>query len=324
MADIPQAGVGPAPYGKPVVATTANWIGAGISLALIVGVGVWGYKLLSRDVKGIPLIEASGLPMRVAPVEPGGEQAEHQGLAVNKVAGFGTAAPAADRVVLAPRRVTLAPEDQPVGQIVAPDPLVTEGEDVTLAALQHTALIDADKAEALQALADQIAAGSKPFEQVDLGESADVKITVGDAKVVKVEKSATPSKVVAPEAGLGLVRSLRPQVRPSELRTASLAPLEPQVEVALDVAPDQVPAGTRLVQLGAFESAEVAKSEWDRLNGRFAEFMDGKQRVIQKATSGGRVFFRLRAMGFEDLSDARRFCATFVAAKADCIPVTSK
>lgn len=115
MADFPQAGVGPVPQGKPVVATTANWIGAGVSLALIVGVGVWGFKLLSRDMNGIPVVEASGLPMRVAPVDPGGEQAEHQGLAVNKVAGFGSAAPAADRVVLAPQRVSLTDEDVAFG-----------------------------------------------------------------------------------------------------------------------------------------------------------------------------------------------------------------
>ena len=259
--------------------------------------------------------------MRVAPVEPGGAQAEHQGLAVNNVAGFGIAAPAADRVVLAPDPVALSSEDQPSGQLVPGDLDVADGKDVTLAALQHTALVDTEKAAALQALADQIAAGSKPFEQSDLGDNSDVKVTVGDVKTVKVEQ---PVKPAASLKGQGLARSLRPQLRPSGLQTASLAPLKPQPQVVLDVAPDQVPVGTRLVQLGAFESADVARSEWDRLNGRFAEFMEDKQRVIQKASSGGRVFFRLRAMGFADLSDARRFCATFVAAKADCIPVTAK
>jgi hypothetical protein len=46
--------------------------------------------------------------------------------------------------------------------------------------------------------------------------------------------------------------------------------------------------------------------------------------VIQRATSGGRVFFRLRAHGFDDVADARRFCATFVAQKVDCIPVVTR
>ncbi len=43
-------------------------------------------------------------------------------------------------------------------------------------------------------------------------------------------------------------------------------------------------------------------SEWDRLEGRFGDYLDGKDRVIQKAKSGGRTFYRLRAMGFDDLT----------------------
>ena len=44
--------------------------------------------------------------------------------------------------------------------------------------------------------------------------------------------------------------------------------------------------------------------------------------MVQKATSGGRTFYRLRAMGFADIADARRFCAVLAAEKAECIPVT--
>ena len=82
-----------------------------------------------------------------------------------------------------------------------------------------------------------------------------------------------------------------------------------------------LPVGTRLVQLGAFETAEIAQSEWGRLSGRFDDFFFGKSPVIQEAQSGGRTFYRLRAEGFEDLSDARRFCAALVAENAACIPV---
>jgi len=35
-----------------------NYAGAAVSLALIVGVGVWGYKLVVRDVSGIPVVRA--------------------------------------------------------------------------------------------------------------------------------------------------------------------------------------------------------------------------------------------------------------------------
>jgi hypothetical protein len=32
----------------------------------------------------------------------------------------------------------------------------------------------------------------------------------------------------------------------------------------------------------------------------------------------------LRALGFEDLADARRFCSALVAEKAECIPVVTR
>ena len=85
-----------------------------------------------------------------------------------------------------------------------------------------------------------------------------------------------------------------------------------------------MPVGSRLAQLGAFDSDEVARKEWIRLSGKFSEFMEGKQRVIQKAQSGGHTFYRLRAMGFADLAAARSFCAAFVAENAECIPVVAK
>ena len=82
-----------------------------------------------------------------------------------------------------------------------------------------------------------------------------------------------------------------------------------------------VAVGTNLVQLGAFPNAEVAGVEWTRLQGRFGDVMGDKSRLIQSATSGGKTFYRLRAQGFAELGDARRFCAALVAEGTDCIPV---
>ena len=82
--------------------------------------------------------------------------------------------------------------------------------------------------------------------------------------------------------------------------------------------------GTNLVQLGAYDSPDVARQEWARLEARFESFLLGKQRVIQSAQGGGRTFYRLRAVGFADISDARRFCAALTAEGAGCIPVVAR
>ena len=70
-----------------------NVIGATCSVALVLGLVVWGYKLAVRDVNGVPVVRALEGPLRISPENPGGDFAVHQGLSVNAVAAAGTAAP---------------------------------------------------------------------------------------------------------------------------------------------------------------------------------------------------------------------------------------
>jgi hypothetical protein len=128
------------------------------------------------------------------------------------------------------------------------------------------------------------------------------------------------------EGGIG--QSLRPQARPASIVRASASlgavAVQPAPLAVQDVDAASIPAGTRLVQLGAYDSPEVAKREWDRLATRFGDYLQGKSRVIQLAESGGRNFYRLRAMGFADINDSRRFCSALLAERAECIPVSAK
>jgi hypothetical protein len=78
------------------------------------------------------------------------------------------------------------------------------------------------------------------------------------------------------------------------------------------------------VQLAALDSPETATAEWSKLSARFNDYMADKERVIQPHSSGSRQFYRLRAKGFTDLADARRFCAALTAEGAECIPVVTR
>ncbi len=72
MADIPYGGTYPS-EGHDVSPTNwTNWIGAALSLALVAGIGTWGYQLVMRDVTGIPVVRAVEGPMRVCQKTPGG------------------------------------------------------------------------------------------------------------------------------------------------------------------------------------------------------------------------------------------------------------
>jgi hypothetical protein len=111
--------------------------------------------------------------------------------------------------------------------------------------------------------------------------------------------------------------SIRPKARPGA-RAGGPGCQEARVPLPApnEVDPATLAPGTRLVQFGTFDTAEEARAEWTRLQGRFGDLMAGKAMVVQPAESGGRTFYRLRAHGFEDEDDARRFCSAFVAENA--------
>ncbi|MCL3882838.1 SPOR domain-containing protein [Marivita sp. GX14005] len=323
MADIHMTGPVHAGGAPRNLASAANWLGAAMSLALIVGVAVWGYRLIMRDVSGVPVVRAIEGPMRVAPDDPGGKIARHNGLAVNDIAGTSTSAPPPDQLVLAPQPLDITDEDVPVAQLAAAREAagidLEDTEQVALASFQQDAagdpmpLAEADIANAedpIKALADQIAAKAEPLGEIDAASG-------GFSEGIEVA-------ALIPASVPGVARSLRPSLRPSGLRQAALSAPEPAPSAAAELSPDNIPAGTRLVQFGAYDSAEIAREQWAKLDARFDEYLDEKSRVIEKASSGGRVFYRLRAHGFADLSDSRRFCAALLAEGADCIPVVSR
>ncbi|GAA6207649.1 SPOR domain-containing protein [Cognatishimia sp. WU-CL00825] len=315
MAEVPVNHMGAvSPDSQKIVGSMANWAGAIVSLSLIVGAGVWGYKLLVRDVTGLPVVRAIDGPMREQPVDPGGSQAAHQGLAVNKVAAHGSAAAPADRLVLAPPPIKLSSEDAPVKLSGDSKPPASKAGEPSENA--------ADNANNIQSTPEAITA-PKPLVTASIdGLVKELTASAtGLGEVAKPKEAVAKPKIV--KGGIG--KSLRPRLRPAGLKKAvQVASVAPVVAAPVDVDANTLPAGTRLVQLGAYASEDIAKSEWDKLQTKFGDYLGDKQRVVQKASSGGRTFYRLRAKGFVDLSDARRLCSALKAENADCIPVVTR
>ncbi|PIE15991.1 MAG: sporulation protein [Rhodobacterales bacterium] len=322
------AAVHPGKIGKLI-----NTAGMVMSVGLVIGIGIWGYRLLVRDVSGVPVVRALQGPMRVQPEDPGGTQTANQGLAVNNVQSAGLVGDLPNRLVLAPSGPGIGEQDQPGLHRPARNP--------NNVAQAQTPPATADAAPAMAQNTDPGAAITSP---VLLTVSAPMPkddmrlptapppgaVSATDAAVNQALAETPPPedkpKIKIISASIpGVSHSPRPRLRPASLNTSPAAlSATRNVSASLsgtEVDPNSIKPGTRLAQLGAFGSPEIARAEWDKLMGRFTEYMEGKTRVIQKAHSGGRTFYRLRAMGFEDLSDARRFCSALVAEKAACIPV---
>ena len=298
-----------------------NLAGAATSVALVLGLAVWGYKLAVRDVSGIPVVLALQGPMRVAPVAPGGSVAGNQGLAVNAIAAEGNVAAPAERLVLAPRAVDLSLEDAPGLSSLTP----------AVAADQVDALLVEGAAIAVPAT--ETAADTAPDDGVDTSaiEQA-LAAALSESGEVPVEATPLPEETLAATDATGLViRSPRPLARPAALSAppdaavSDVGSVQDVVSVASpEMQPEEVAVGTRLVQLGAFDTADGARAEWTRLQGNFGDLMAGKAIIVQPATSGGQTFFRLRAYGFSDEDDSRRFCSALLSEDTACIPVTQR
>lgn len=302
--------------------------GGMVSLALVIGFAFWGYKLAVRDVTGVPVVRALEGPMRVAPADPGGEVADNQGLAVNGVAEAGAAAAMPDTLTLAPRPVDLAPEDLAglavpsvpgLADVSATPPVPGE----VLPPAGDLALAAAPPVESASPIATAVDAALAEALGLGTGDGVEVASADLDPAVLDpadLDPAVLPPEVVAPAGAITV--SPRPRARPatSAAQPTEIADLPPVQEVD----PATIAVGTRLVQFGAYDSADEARLGWASLQGRFPELMAEKAMVLQPAESGGRTFWRLRAHGFEDETDARRFCTAFVAQDAVCIPVPQR
>ncbi|MEP2782695.1 MAG: SPOR domain-containing protein [Pseudoruegeria sp.] len=294
--------------------------GAGMSVALLIGVGIWGYRLALRDVTGVPTIHAADGPMRVQPEDPGGRLASHLGLSVNAVQAQGEAGELDDELKLAPVAVNVIEtdivglQDRPDG--VARDDIhhSAEAGEVT----SHDGVAAAP--EALKTAADNVPA---------IESTADILALANKSTSTKAIEEPTPPKVAALKIIStdipGVVRSQIPKARPAGLTASDtykeLDSEEGSSDGVIEVRSEALPSGTSLVQLGAFQSPEIAREEWERLAQNLDDYLDPKQRVIERAERGGSVFYRLRVAGFDDISDARRFCSALRSEGADCIPV---
>lgn len=333
----PALGESPSLLGR--VSRLTHYLGALVSVGLIVILVVWGFKLVVRDVSGVPVIRAVQGEARTAPENPGGELTDRTGLAVNTVAA-GQEPKRVDQVAIAPQATPLDQQDVPMGTLGAT--AQTPAHQVELPLSDDTPRViarpDGESSEEPDMVADAVisdapAAPDAPVNEVvtDLAGNETRDVAISNALA---EAAAEP--VVAPAA---VADSPRPAPRPRRMAaaavTASDAAPEPAVaatvtDAVTEARPEDAPApakvssGASLVQIGAFDSDKLARGEWNRVSGKFGALFAGKGMVVQEHKANGRSFWRLRAAGFASKDEARRFCAALIAEGVDCIPATAK
>jgi hypothetical protein len=272
-----------------------NTLASLTSIAALASIVYWGVSLSQMDPNDIPVIKKAQGPARIAPADPGGEQASFQGLSVNEIQAAGGASKPADKVYLAPKPRPFQPEDVAGLTIKKTSQVVADPD-------QAPILKDADlKPIAVSASGEQIT------------DATPKELTTDAATMPTLTPKAT-DQVTTPS--LKPIVS-RPVKRPKGLRAT--APVKTPTKAS-----SEIPAGTTLVQLGAFDADAVATVQWNNLAARHKDLLGEKVPVIQKAKKGSKTFYRLRVQGFKDKAAANNFCTALKARGTDCIPVTMR
>ncbi|MEO1000424.1 MAG: SPOR domain-containing protein [Pseudomonadota bacterium] len=290
--------------------TLLRWGGGLVSLALIAALIVWAYRLGERDAQAVPVIQAMAGAARIAPEDPEGTEMAHQGLAVNEVVEARRVAEPETEVALAAPPEDLAEEDLPAAALAAPpvpEPVPeTEAEtEAAIAAAVTEAVTEAATAAETALAAPLAGSGATPA-------------------------SLTPYPPVEESSRLALAYAFAPPRRPATLNTAR-PPTTAEVRAAAgrptaadpdaELRPEDVAPGTDLIQLGAYDSPEIARAEWRRISGAHTDLLGERRLLIEQTTSGGRVFFRLRAVGFDTRAAAEAACTALGNRGQPCNPV---
>ena len=281
------------------------WTGTALSLCLLAGAIGWSYQLIVRDINQIPIVRAQLGPLRVAPENPGGLTAANQGLSVTQLA-VNEKPLLSNEIHLAPAAEILN-EDNLALQIT--EDVKSNKDDQTFESRE----VNAENSLSLTVLSNEI--------EVDYGskEEAVLSQAAFSQKKMEIENAVSLALSIANNP-VALPTSLRPKIRPMVFLSNNKTNVD---LVASNEIIYEPPTGSALVQLGAFESKNLAKSEWQRFEKLLGSILISKKMVVQKAESGGKIFYRLRASGFDNISDARQFC-TAISDKVACIPVVTR
>ena len=281
------------------------WTGAALSLLLLAGAVSWSYKLIVRDINQIPIVRAQGGPLRVAPTDPGGLTAANQGLSVTQLA-VNEQPLLSDEIYLAPAAEMLSKENV---ETKIEEGYIPKNNDKKLEIKE----VNAENNINLKAWSDQVQINKGSENEVVLSEA------VFSQKKLDIQNAVSMALSITDNTDVFRV-SLRPQIRPISLNQDGSKNFG---QAASSGQISQLTVGSAVVQVGAFDNKALAESEWKRLEKLLGSILITKQMIIQKAESGGKIFYRLRASGFDNIADARQFC-TAIDDKVACIPVVTR
>ena len=307
-----------------------SWAMGCLSLFACIGFIAWGVELTQRDPSQLPAIRAPEGEARRLPKELGQRAVKFQELQINQI-GASNGIDGNQPIVLAP-----APEELP--------------DDVTPARVNETFFQADPQPIQFTSVNDDTAARDEVHKfvltenQGDLSNIAriqspntaisDTNPTLtslnGEVQSDNLTSSLSQSKAISDslnktDTRLALQSSSIPQLRPSALKRN---PPSKQENASQNSSPsfkngriETAPKDAKIVQLGAYETEEMAISMWTIFKNRHRELLKDRSYYIEKTVKNSKTYYRLRTFGFKERAEARSFCKTVAALQTPCIAI---
>lgn len=295
--------------------------GAAAALGLAFGLVSWGHGLLTRDAGLVPFLRAEDGPMKIVPEDPGGIKLERTDLAVTSI----LSGRKSDSTAYAPAPERPEDEDlaQPYlkppaspgvdGRVVAGAPAPAQSSAAGQAAIPPAPTVEGG-ADAIQAALARASA------------EATAAATASSAEAVPGAADASPQAPSAMPLAPARPRPPAPGTRvASAAPSAASAPAATTPAATPAAAPASTPSGAGIgtgdvvIQLGAFNSADIAESQWRRALRRNEDLIGAYGHAVTTVESGGRTLFRLRVGPMADRTRAQDLCAALKARGDACI-----
>ncbi|MEM9210341.1 MAG: SPOR domain-containing protein [Pseudomonadota bacterium] len=184
----------------------------------------------------------------------------------------------------------------------------TSTERTDAAALEDEEAADIEQAASDEATPDEVASDEATPDEVASDEATPDEVTEKAEEVV-IDVSHTSSDA-------------KPMVASTTIEGQVQGKLASEAHGGIEVA--TAPVGTSMIQLGVFNSRDLALSMWKSLQNSHSDKLSGRSYIVEPVESGGNTLHRLRVLGFETTQDARAMCADLKEKKTACIAVTQR
>ena len=142
--------------------------------------------------------------------------------------------------------------------------------------------------------------------------------------VIAGQASGQPAATVAPLKPP--VQAVTPSASASSVASAAPAktvpatkPATPAKEVAAVDAPKPAGKTGTMVQIGAFDSTDIANKQYASVASSYGLFLSGTSKHVEKVETPKGTFYRTSFVGFSTPEKARSFCSALKAAGHDCM-----